>query len=256
MAQRTDYWREFWSCALCAGLNTRDDTPGLDHYEPAQDEREGDPCQSCGATWRQRATVVAVLHGLSSLSGPLSSREHDHSVRGLGISDEVRTAAALARAFDYVNTDLYRFPTLNIVDSSALSERFDFVTCSEVLEHVLPPPERAIANIKELLVAGGFAVLTVPVGESDFKEHYPGIVSWEKVGRSVRWVDQSGRLSQDDAPVFHGGVGDTLELREWDDRSFREAVLTSGFASVEAAPVIPSLGVPAVPRMGVYIARP
>jgi SAM-dependent methyltransferase len=204
MAQRTDYWREFWLCTICGATNTRDDTVGLDHYEPGQNEREADPCQSCGATWRQRAVVVAVLHGLASLSGPLRSREHDHSVRGLGISDDVRTAAALAHAFCYVNTDLHRFPTLDIGISLALSERFDFVTCSEVLEHVLPPPERALANIKELLAEGGFAVLTVPIGENGFEEHYPDIVSWESVGSSVEWVDQSGHLFQDDAPVFHG----------------------------------------------------
>jgi hypothetical protein len=40
MAQRTDYWREFWLCTICGATNTRDDTVGLDHYEPGQYERE------------------------------------------------------------------------------------------------------------------------------------------------------------------------------------------------------------------------
>ena len=255
MAQRTDYWREFWQCAICGATNTRDDTIGLDHYEPAKFERELDSCSACSATWRQRATVVAVLHGLASMSGPLPERSHDHSISGLGISDDLLVAATLSRAFNYVNTDLRRFPRLDLNDTSHIVDKFNFVTCSEVLEHVLPPVDEAIRNLSSLLCPGGFAVVSVPVNDNEFREHYPNIVSWQRDGDSILWIDREGTERRDTAPCFHGGTGDTLELRVWSDGSFQESLIRAGFRSVEAAPVVPSLGVPRVPRMGVYIAR-
>ena len=254
MAQRTDYWREFWQCVICDARNVRDDTVGLDHYEPAEVERELDSCVACGSTWRQRATVVAVLHGLASMSGPLPERPHDHSTSGLGVSDDSLVAAALSRAFNYVNTDLHRFPRLDLNDTSSVVEKFDFVTCSEVLEHVLPPVDDAIRNLSGLLSVGGFAVVSVPIFADQFHEHYPEIVSWQRDGESLVWFDREGTTRHDDAPRFHGGPGDTLELREWSDASFQESLIKAGFRSVEAAPVVPSLGVPRVPHMGVYVA--
>ena len=255
MAQRTDYWREFWLCAVCGATNTRDDTVGLDHYEPSDLERELDPCLACRATWRQRATVVAVLHGLASMSGPISDRAHDHSTSGLGISDDSLVAAALARAFDYVNTDLHRFPRLDLKDTSTFVEKFDFVTCSEVLEHVLPPATDAIRNLAGLLSRGGFAVVSVPVFAEEFKEHYPGITSWRRDGEVVVWLDEHGTEHRDTEPRFHAGSGETLELREWSDTAFKKSLIEGGFATVETAPEVPTLGVPHVPNMGVYLAR-
>lgn len=256
MAQRTDYWREFWLCAICGCTNVRDDTVGLDHYSPSATEREGDLCVECGSTWRQRATVVAVLHGLTSMSGPICTRPHDHSVRGLGISDDSLVAAALARSFNYVNTVLHGFPCLDLTETSDISEKFDFVTCSEVLEHVIPPVAKSIANLHGLLSNNGFAVVSVPVYADTFREHYPNLASWHGDSEGVTWTDWSGEIHEEPSPHFHGGDGDTLELREWSAATLRDALLREGFSSVEAAPILPTLGVPQVPYMGVYIARP
>ena len=49
----------------------------------------------------------------------------------------------------------------NIQDSNFLNESFDFVLCSEVLEHV-SQPEFALKNIYSILKPGGVLVLTTP----------------------------------------------------------------------------------------------
>lgn len=249
-----DYWREFWICCLCGGTNSYDFDANRAEWVPERNCREKCFCESCGCSWRDRAIGFGVLHGLKSASGPLNSRMRDTSVRGLGVSDSDSLSVALSAAFDYTNTHVDRFPELDIRNiPSSLPGQFDFVTCSDVLEHVLTPVEIAISGLNSLLSDGGFAVISVPVYPT-FKEHYPGLVQWREVGGRVDWIDEHGVQRTDEAPTFHGGTGHTLELRQWTEETFEVALLAGGFSRVEPLPSVPSIGVPYLPNMGCWLA--
>ena len=58
----------------------------------------------------------------------------------------------------------------DLLDPPTLPEKMAVVVCLEVLEH-LETPDRALANLKKMVRAGGKLVLTVPNGELD---RYPG----------------------------------------------------------------------------------
>ena len=245
------YWREFWSCCLCAYLNTRDQTD----VPVSGTDREDDPCSKCGSVWRQRAVALGVLHGLRSVAGPLSHRSLDLSIRGLGISDDHVLASQLTSAFYYTNSSLTDWPILDLNQpSSSLRASFDFVTCSDVLEHVWPDPQRALEQLRSLLKARGFAVITVPVNTEKTVSHYPGLHEWHFDGQAVQWTDDRGRAHVNDEPIFHGGFGETLEMVSWKDTDFERLVVESGFTSVQPVPIVPSLGITAVPHHGCYIA--
>lgn len=254
MSLRKDYWREFWTCCLCGGTNTYDLDADHPEWVPEQNCREKCFCGSCGCSWRDRAIGFGVLHGLKSASGPLRSRARDTSIRGLGVGDSDSLSVALSTAFDYVNTHVNRFPELDIRRiPSSLTGQFDFVTCSDVLEHVLAPVELAISGLNNLLSDQGFAVLSVPVYPA-FKEHYPGLVEWREVEGRIDWVDEHGAAQTDESPTFHGGTGRTLELRQWTAETFEAAVLEGGFSQVEPLPFVPSIGVPHLFNMGCWLA--
>ena len=255
MAPPSDYWREFWICCLCGGTNTYDYAAERAEWVPAPNCRENCRCSQCGCTWRDRAIGLGVLHGLSSVSGPLSSRSRDDSIRGLGVGDSSALAASLARAFDYTNTHINSFPGLDISHvPEPLAGQFAFVTCSDVLEHVLPPVDSAVSGLASLLSRTGFAVISVPVNHPAFKEHYPGLVEWREVDGRILWVDDRSVERTDESPAFHGGTGHTLELRQWTEETIENALLESGFSRVEPLPAVSSIGVPRIRDMGCWLA--
>lgn len=135
-----------WSCILC----------GSAHRGPALPaERDGIPCSGCGSAWLHRALGLVILKGLGLPIVPLSSLAPDLSRRGLGISDAFPLAAILGGRFDYTNSWYHRFPKVDLTSVPAeLRAEFEFVVCSEVLEHVPPPVQTAMRGIAELLRPG------------------------------------------------------------------------------------------------------
>lgn len=189
---------------------------------------------------------------VSKRSTQVTSVRYVDSDLGVGGSDSV--SVALSAAFDYVNTHVNRFPELDIRRiPSSLRGQFDFVTRSDVLEHVLAPVELAISGLNNLLSDQGFAVLSVPVYPA-FKEHYPGLVEWKEVDGRIDWVNEHGAAETDESPTFHGGTGRTLELRQWTAETLEAAVLEGGFSQVEPLPFVPSIGVPHLFNMGCWLA--
>jgi hypothetical protein len=255
MTPPSDYWREFWVCCLCGGTNTYDFAVDRPQWVPEPECREKCYCEHCGCTWRDRAIGFGVLHGLSSVSGPLSERTRDATVLGLGVGDSVALSASLAATFGYTNSHIDRFPELDIrAIPPTLAGQFRFVTCSDVLEHVLPPVEAGISGLLSLLSSTGFAVISVPVDYPAFKENYPGLVGWQGSEGGVTWTDEDGFERHDESPTFHGGSGDTLELRQWTAETMEDALLRNGFSRLERLPALPSIGVPRIPDMGCWLA--
>ena len=85
-----------------------------------------------------------------------------------------------------------RFFAFNVAEAK-ISEKFDVIVCSEVIEHIINPLN-AIKNIKDMLNDNGYLILTVP----------------------------SGKLFPIDAMVGH--------YRHYSDKEIKELLVENGFA--------------------------
>ena len=125
--------------------------------------RELPSCGWCASTIRARALVEAISHGVFDGDHLGPHLPHRAELSGLGLSDPALYARHLARSTTYVNSWFHKPPFLDITREETLGEpRFDYVVCSEVLEHVDRPVEAAITNLFRLLKPGGLLVMSVP----------------------------------------------------------------------------------------------
>jgi hypothetical protein len=215
-------------------------------------------CTACHSTWRIRALALLVLRGLDIPLTPLRLGDQDFSRSGLGISDNVFLAAALAGRFDYVNSYLHRFPRLDISEVPPdLGGAFEFVVCSDVLEHVPPPVEPALQGLASLVRPGGFVVASVPCTRGETVEHYPDLDSYDIVGETVVWTGKDGREHCDPHPEFHGGQGRTLAFRLWNVDDFHARLDQVGLVAELQGEAVdaPEYGVPALPDAGLALLR-
>lgn len=236
-----------WHCLICETWNVEGTI-----------DREGMPCRSCGSSWRSRVSVLSVLVGLRVPVRPLSRVSADWSRTGLGISDSTVLSRALFSRYSYVPTYFHGAPYLDITapDAGYLAEPVEFVVCSDVLEHVPPPADMAFVQLRRLLKPGGFAVITVPLGDATVSnEYYPGMVDGEFEGESWRWYDNHGNSHLDTDPEIHGGDGRTIAFRAFGEAQVIESLYEAGFASVETPIGYEEFGVPSIGLGGVFLAR-
>jgi ubiquinone/menaquinone biosynthesis C-methylase UbiE len=181
----------------------------------------------------------------------------DWSRIGLGISDDVIVASRLSTKFSYANSFFDGFPHLDIRDIPPIAKNlFEFVSCSDILEHVDSNLDKAIHGLSKLLKPGGFAVLSVPINlEAETVEFYPNLSSFKVMKGVVEWRNHKGESFVDLDPEFHGGRGQNLAFRDFSDESFKEVILKNGFRSISKGWASPKLGVPWSANAGVYIAR-
>ena len=108
---------------------------------------------------------------------------------------------------------------------------------ADVLEHITPPVERSLETVYRLLNATGFFVITIFCNPEDkMREHYPELHDF----RIVRLADseviinrrRDGKLELYENPVFHGGPGSTLEMREFGISHLKASLLSAGFSWV------------------------
>jgi len=238
-----------WDCVVCGRPAMRD--PG------APVDREGDLCTSCGSTWRIRAIALGALLGLGLPRLPLPRQSPDWSRRALGVSDSVVLSAALGSRVDYTNSYYHRFPRLDLLDVPPdVHGTMDLVTCSDVLEHVPPPADRALTGVAALLRPGGAAVLSVPCDEhGSTREFYPGLTYWEAVPEGVSWIDAGGARHVDETPEYHGGPGQTLAFRLWGVEDLKERLAAVGLVDLQPLPDHPEVGVPFLAGAGVWTVR-
>jgi SAM-dependent methyltransferase len=99
------------------------------------------------------------------------------TVRGLGFSDSETYSEVLADRFSYTNTFYHRVPRFDLLQPDETEfGKYDFVICSDVLEHVPDPIDRAFGTLGGLLKPTGVLILTVPYSlEPGVIEHYPDL---------------------------------------------------------------------------------
>jgi hypothetical protein len=220
-------WPWVFTCNICGNENRwTERAPG----------REGRSCAHCGSNARYRATMRALLTSLLGMDEALPDLAAHPDLRGLGIGDWPGYADRLAEVFDYTNTHLDREPRLDLTEEPVpeLASAYDFVIAGDVLEHVAPPVETSMANLRRLLRPEGIAILTVPVSTwKEHIEHFPQLHRWRiEVGRDGDQVlvneRADGTTERFGSLCFHG-PGRSLEMRVFTTSSFTSALNAAGF---------------------------
>ena len=159
------------------------------------------------------------------------------SLRGLGTSDGVQYADALAAKLDYRNTFYDREPRFDIANADASEHgRYDFLLSSEVFEHVPPPVSAAFETARRLLKPTGVLLLTVPYSfEAATAERFPDLHEFglARVGDRLVLVNRArdGRIQVFEDLMFHVSFGSpALEMREFSESDLQRMLCAAGFA--------------------------
>jgi SAM-dependent methyltransferase len=201
--------------------------------------RETASCTSCRSILRWRSIVAALSVALYGRSIPLAEFPKDPSLLGLGTSDWHGYANRLSEIVGYENTFYDQDPRFDVmapVPPDAVA-KYDFILSSDVLEHVPPPYEQALRNLRLLLKPGGVLVLSVPMkpdGPTD--EHFPDLHEYDfaKLGDDPVLVNRtrSGTIQVFEDLVFHEGAGATLEMRLFSTPDVLEGLHRAGFETI------------------------
>jgi SAM-dependent methyltransferase len=214
---------------ICNVCGSRNATAGF-AAEPAS-------C-GCGSNVRTRALIHLLSMELFGRNLIAADFPRLKSVRGLGMSDKPCYASILQEKFDYQNTFYDREPQFDFSKPhDALYGTLDFVLSADVLEHVAPPVEATLTEVHRLLKSHGFLVATVPCSSGEMlREHYPDLHEYRIVplGGAPVLINRrrDGRLEVTDELAFHGGVGATLEMRQFTVAALYEKLLASRFTNV------------------------
>lgn len=205
-------------------------------------KRENPTCQRCGSTVRYRTVVDLLVCEFFRRGALLNEVPVMKHIRGVGLSDWDGYARRLSHTFDYTNTFLHQPPYLDLRDPPpAMKGQCDFVIASEVLEHVAPPIAPAFRGLRALLKPGGLLVLTVPFSlDAETVEHFPNLFDYSIVERGNKRVlynrTSAGATEEFDQLVFHGGEGDTLEMRLFARVDLERHLTAAGFGQVQFHP--------------------
>ena len=193
---------------------------------------------SCGSTVRVRSIAHVLSLELFGESLAISEMPFRPDLVGVDMSGAGAYASRLAERIGYTNTFLHKPPLLNIVSPpKEWLSRFDFVISSDVFEHVVPPVSRAFENTLHLLKPGGVFVLTVPYAPTgETVEHFPDLHQYHIARRSGKRVlvntTVDGNVQEFDDIAFHGGDGETLEMRVFSERGVLMELERAGFCDI------------------------
>ena len=201
-------------------------------------DRERATCVSCRSSMRFRAIVLVLSRALFGMDLQLCEFPRLKSLRGLGISDSDIYAERLAECFGYTNTFYHREPAFDLFrpDETEFG-KYDFVICSDVLEHVPSPVERSFNSLARLLKPSGVLIVTAPYTLAEATiEHFPTIheIGLTEINGRPVLVNRSrnGKYEVFDQLAFHGGTGSTLEMRVFSEADIRTKLTSVGFAKV------------------------
>jgi len=217
-----------FTCNICGRANAAKTLPW-----------ETPTCKGCGSNTRFRVLIYLLSKELFGEGACISHFPKMRAIRGMGLSDDSVYAPVLEEKFDYTNTFFHKEPRLDITEQ--YPDRwgtFDFILSSDVFEHINAPVERAFEEAFRLLKPNGFLCVTVPSlpGEPTL-EHYPGLRDYTVASLGGELVlvtrDAEGKLQVHPKPVFHGGPGETLEMRIFAQNDLARKLAAAGFSSVE-----------------------
>src|SRR5215471_18959845 len=199
---------------------------------------------------RVRALIGVLSTEIFGVTMSLPEFPELKGIRGIGMSDSPQLASRLAAKFDYTNTFYHQAPFFDVTrPDDRDTGRFDFILCSEVMEHVPPPVELAFMALAKLLKPDGVLLMTTPYTiDGKTREHFPELFEYTLAVPGGRTVlvnrRRDGEIEVFENLVFHGGHGSTLEVRIFSEASLIEALKSSGFAGVYiSAENLPEFGV-------------
>ena len=199
---------------------------------------EQSSCSRCGSNVRLRALAYLFTREVFGQPVQLYSIRALPGLQGFGLSDHPCYATPLQQKTAYTNTYYHCEPFLDIMAMN--KDRYgsyDFILSSDVFEHIPPPVARAFEEAFQLLNPNGFLIVTVPSGLNEQTlEHFPGLnryVIGSMNGEQVM-INQTreGMLEIHRDLVFHGGPGETLELRVFSRKDLETTALAAGFSEV------------------------
>jgi SAM-dependent methyltransferase len=202
--------------------------------------RETKTCR-CGSTVRFRWIVHALSMELFGNSVPLPKFPRVRGLCGIGMSETAAVLDILAARFAYKNTFYHAEPKFDILHPKPQDlEAFDFVISSEVFEHVPPPVQVAFDNLARVLRPNGFTIFSVPwAPEGTTREHFPRLCDWSIANLASGPVlvnrTTDGTLEVFENLVFHGGDGQTLEMRVFSKADLVSHLKNAGFSRIKFA---------------------
>ena len=189
---------------------------------------------------RIRSLVYAIAMELFGVPLALPDFPILKSLRGLGMTDSDSYAQFLQGRFDYRNTFYDREPRLDISDVAGVEDgTLDFLTSSEVFEHVRPPLEQSLKNAFRLLRPHGVLIFTMPWGPDEgppSSEHFPTLDDYGlaelRSGPVLVNRTASGELQIFDNLIFHMGFTPALEMRRITAAELRRVFAAAGFGDL------------------------
>ncbi len=201
--------------------------------------REEPSCKSCGSTVRMRAMIHALSIALFGRAISLPEFPEKKDLIGKGMSDWDRYAKPLAKKLGYINTYYHKAPRLDITDISSQDiQSVDFLVSTDVFEHVAPPVNIAFENARKMLKPGGAFVFSVPyVLQGETLEHFPNLHEFKletKEGkRTLINRTSDGNIEEFSELIFHGGEGETIEMRIFSESGLLKDLQHAGFNDVQ-----------------------
>jgi SAM-dependent methyltransferase len=201
--------------------------------------REDVSCHACNSTVRMRGMIYALSLTLFDKALTLPEFPENRNIIGKGMSDWEGYALPLSNKLSYTNTYYHKSPKLDITNISYDDENsLDFLLTSDVFEHVNPPVNIAFENARRMIKPGGSLVLSVPyVLEGETHEHFPNlndfkidIYDGEKI---LINRTKDGFVEKFNNLIFHGGEGETIEMRVFSESGLLKNLVNSGFKEIK-----------------------
>jgi len=158
---------------------------------------------------------------------------------GKGMSDWDGYAKPLSKKLGYINTYYHKAPKLDITDTSSDDgQSVDFLVSTDVFEHVAPPVSIAFENARKMLKPGGAFVFSVPyVLQGETQEHFPNLHEFKLETRDGKRIlinrTRDGDVEEFPELVFHGGEGETIEMRVFSESGLLKDLHQAGFNDVQ-----------------------
>ena len=187
---------------------------------------------------RYRSIIAALSKELLGEVRPLTEFPTDKSIHGIGMSDASLYAHRLEKKFSYINTFYHKNPQLDITrPTDDMLSSADFIISSDVFEHVPPPVNIAFNNLIKILRQGGIVVFSVPyVDTGETIEHFPELHKYiitRRKGKKILINTTTGGETQIFSNLqFHGGCGQTLEMRSFSRKQLLGEIRNAGFKNI------------------------